>query len=339
MIKNNIKIIFDWYKFNNHNFAIYDAIRKNNGISIFHQVAFSGKIDRGQQFISDINLSYFNFSYKIEKKNKSNFYLNLITGHQKKNNIELIKSKSQKLRDKLISNGAKKIICLFDEGSANSRWCNGRGHDFFRENYLKTLQAVLKNHNLGLIIKPKKSFDFIKKTLGSIFELYLEAIKTKRVIFLENNEKNIYSNYHPLYAALASDLAIHSHLIAGTAGIESALEKIPTILINREEDVANNLCELPKNKIVFDNWDNALEAASEFLFKENNANEFGNWDRYLGEYDPFMDNNGALRVQEIIENSINLFGRKYSSKEIIMKIADQYSGKYGKNKVFKNFNF
>ena len=50
----------------------------------------------------------------------------------------------------------------------------------------------------------------------------------------------------------SSDLVIHSHLSAGTAAIECALEKIPTILIDREKILNSKLRELPKDEIYFD---------------------------------------------------------------------------------------
>ena len=135
-----------------------------------------------------------------------------------------------------------------------------------------------------------------------------------------------------MLAALSSDLVIHSHLSAGTAAIECALEGIPTILIDREKILNSKLRELPKDSIFFDNWDDAINAMNNYFFNLQSY-EIGNWSNYLEMFDPFMDNNGSMRIREYIFDILMLLKKGYNKEDIFEVTLDNYSKKWGKDKV------
>jgi hypothetical protein len=79
--------------------------------------------------------------------------------------------------------------------------------------------------------------------------LLIAAERTGRCFVFEKSGRNN-TIAPPLLLGLASDVCIHSHLSAGTAGIECALQGLPTVLIDREGVPLSKLNDLPKGKVV-----------------------------------------------------------------------------------------
>ena len=65
----------------------------------------------------------------------------------------------------------------------------------------------------------------LKNKLGEIYNLLIKAKETKRCIVLDNIDFHETKNLEdiPAKIAMASDLTIHDTLLAGTAGLESAM--------------------------------------------------------------------------------------------------------------------
>ena len=159
-----------------------------------------------------------------------------------------------------------------------------------------------------------------------------EALKTKRC-FIYSDEKKRATAIPPLIAALSSDLVIHAHLIAGTGAIECAQKNIPTILVNREMAIGSKLAELPKNKIVFESIENAIDAFNDHLFLNKPIEEFGDWSKYIYEFDPFNDNKGALRIGTYLKNIIEGYNQSMKKNDILLNASDNYAKIWGKDKV------
>ena len=126
---------------------------------------------------------------------------------------------------------------------------------------------------------------------------------------------------------------IHGHLSAGTAAIECAQKKIPTILIDREVALGSKLSELPKNKITFKNLESAIEAFNNHLFLNKPIEGFGDWSKFIGEFDPFNDNKGAYRIGSYLKDIIEGQNKSMKKDEILEKASKNYSDKWGKDKI------
>ena len=159
-----------------------------------------------------------------------------------------------------------------------------------------------------------------------------EALKTKRCFIYSDNYKRSTSTL-PIVAAHASDLVIHSELSGGTAAIECAQRNIPTILIDREKALASKLRELPKNKIVFDDFETAFGALKDHLFLNKSIEDFGDWSKYIDEFDPFNDEKGAYRIGNYLKAIIEGYNRLMSKEEILSNAAEEYSKRWGKDKI------
>ena len=112
------------------------------------------------------------------------------------------------MRRNITNNGAKKIVSLFDQGSADEYT-----HALQKENYVVLLEELLRNSELGVIIKPK-SPETLEKRLGKeIADLITTCVKTGRCCFFQESS-NKFSNIPVTLAAYASDLCICSNLKA-----------------------------------------------------------------------------------------------------------------------------
>ena len=75
--------------------------------------------------------------------------------------------------------------------------------------------------------KTKKTISSQKNSLGPVYDLLTRAMQSKRCHVYLNSDEILHKNFDnpPCEAAMASDLAIHNCLVAGTAGIEVCSDK------------------------------------------------------------------------------------------------------------------
>ena len=245
--------------------------------------------------------------------------------------FKLLKEKAQLIRNQILNNGAKNIVAIFDENSNQyPRWHTG--HLLQAENYEIILKELLSNSNLGVIFKPKKPISF-RKRIGDVSKLLLEAENSGRC-YVYDSYTDDFNTPSPVLAGMSADICIHSHLCAGTAAIECALAKLPTILIDREGDPKNLLYTLSDQNIIFNNWNDAIYAVNQHFNSKNKNNNFGKWPEYfLNSLDNFRDGKAAFRMGEYLNTMINYIKQNKSRDEAMNIAAEIYTKKYGKDKV------
>ena len=333
---NKVKLTFNWDKYTEQQLIINECMKETNGISTVWQMAFDGNTVYDAKSSADINFAFSNFSANNEVDNKSKFKYQLITGMPNNFVNDEIKLEAKNIRNKLFINGAKKIVCVFDENSSDDpRWHTG--NDLQISNYVFILNELLKNPSLGVVFKPKVPYR-LKSRLGDSYSLIIEALSTGRCHIFDINQKiKAKSSTLAITAALTSDLVIHSHLSAGTAAIESYLIGKPTLLIDREKCTSSILQQLPKNKVVFDNWDDLINELNANLFLKDNLNEFGNWGEFIKILDPYRDNNGHKRIGHVLKEILLCFNKDMKKNDIIEQILINYKKEWGKNSVISNY--
>jgi len=329
----NVKVWLTWYKHSNLHMAVADAISECSGISAIWQMAFEGLPSNACEINADIVFSHSAFSQKIDKQLGSKYTNNIIIGYPKDYAGQKLKKEAAQLRNKLLARGVKKIVFSIDENSSDdSRWHTG--HELQRENYSFILEKVLETPWLGVIFKPKVAKN-LRRRLGPVNELLDEVIKSGRCILLEESGRHATIS-PPLLAGLASDVCIHGHLSAGTAALECALEGTPTLLIDREGCHESKLYELPKDKVIFKNWEEAINVLMEHLQTPNGIPGFGDWSSIIDELDPFRDGKSAQRMGNYLNWLIQGF-EKGMDKEVIMSdAAERYGKEWGYDKVITN---
>jgi len=195
-----------------------------------------------------------------------------------------------------------------------------------QENYSFILNKVLEVEWLGVIFKPKVSKTLFHR-LGLTSSLLKKAMNTGRCyVYLDSGLHT--TSAPPILAGLSADVCIHGHLCAGTAGIECALEGLPTLLIDREGDPTSKLSELPVDKVVFKNWPSAIDALMNYF--ENNCidEDFGNWTSIIDDLDPFRDGLAANRIGNYLNGVLQDFDDNLDRIEVMKKAAMRYRNKW-----------
>jgi len=328
-----VKIFLSWDKYSNNHIVWSDAIKENGGISVNWQMAYDGYKNADSLINSDIVFSYSKFSTEIDKSIKSKIKYNVIIGYPKDYAPALLIKTANKVRSKLEANGAKKIVFVIDENSTDdSRWHTG--HELQRENYSFILEKVLETPWLGVLFKPKRAID-LRQRLGHVEKLLDKAIATGRCHIFEESGRHT-TTAPPILAGLASDVCIHGHLCAGTAAIECALEGLPTLLINRERVIDSKLYDLPKGKVIFQDWPSALDALMDYFNTPNGIDGFGDWSSIIDELDPFRDGLAAYRMGTYLKWLIDGFDEGLDREVIMLNAASKYKELWGEDKVISS---
>ena len=285
---------------------------------------------------SDIHFAFSQHSSEVDRSQGSICKYEVITGYPKTYVRPLLIKRAQELRQKMRSAGAKNIIFSIDENSLDdSRWHTG--HDLQRENYIKVIDQVLKNPSLGVIFKPKHGKTLQRRLGVDVYSQLKKAIKTGRCHLYDSVGLEGYlAASPPMLAALSADVCIHGHL-SGTAAMECALIGKPTLLIDREGVPFHKFYELlPKDRVIFHNWDDAITASLEFFNSNKKNDEFGDWSSIISNFDPFQDEKAAERIGKYLHSIVQGFEQGLNRNDAMSYAAEIYCKKWGKDKIVFN---
>jgi len=327
---NGVKIYTAWHKFNNSHMAVSDAVNDNNGLSIISQIAFEGTAAITYFTNIDIYFCFSSHSHEIAQQLDSNIKYTVITGYLKDYVPPLVEDKAKEIRKKLQKNGAEKIIFSIDENSLDdARWHTG--HELQRENYSYILEKILEVPWLGVVYKPKHAKN-LRQRLGPVADLLKKAEATGRCHIYEDSGRHT-TSAPPILAGLSADICIHSDLSGGTAGLECALEGLPTLLIDREGDPCSKLYDLPEGKVIFKDWPSAINATLAHFNSPESISGFGDWSSIIDDFDPFRDGKAAYRMGTYLQWLIEGFENNLDRETIMNNAAERYKKKWGADKV------
>ena len=88
--------------------------------------------------------------------------------------------------------------------------------------------------------------------------------------------------------------------------------------------------------MIFNNWDDALNASNDFFRSKNKFKDFGNWDAILPELDPFGDQMGANRIGEYLHSILRGFEEGLGREDAMLKATEIYANKWGLDKIYIN---
>ena len=172
----------------------------------------------------------------------------------------------------------------------------------------------------------------LRLRLGPVEKLLDKAISTGRCYIFDESGRHT-TSAPPVLAGLASDVCIHGHLSAGTAALECALEGIPTLLIDREGAKNSKLYELPKGKVIFQDWPSAIDALMEYFNSPDESSNFGDWSSIIDELDPFRDGMAANRMGTYLKWLIDGYDNNLEREVIMINAANKYKKIWGDDKV------
>lgn len=328
------KAYMTWYKYGSFHCMMADALKYVGGVSAVYQRAFEEQPRFEIAVVADIVFGFSPKCFDIERTNGSRIGYHVITGYIGDYRFSYLKQPAQMIRQELMRHGAKNIIAFFDENSSSdTRWYTG--HELTRQNYAFLLEKILTNSSIGLILKPKVPTT-LRKRLGPVAKLLEDAQSTGRCWVLEEGlVHGAHGALPPSLAALASDIAIHGHLQAATAAVESTLAGVPTLLMDREGWPHSSLNRLGRGQTIFMNWESAWSACQE-SFNGNKA--IGSWSTILDELDPFRDGKASERIGVYLRWIMEGFLDQLPRQQILANAAERYAILWGKDKIISPVN-
>ena len=324
----NVKLWTSWSKYETTHIAIADALTSVGGVSTIYQRSFEPNSTEEVTIGADVIFGFSPIGFAIEQGNHSDFFNHVAVGYIGDRYFQLLKEKSRELREDLMRYGAKRVVAYFDENTIDDgRWCFG--HAEACKNYAFWLEKVLAVPDLGVIFKSKRPVD-LRKRLKPIVDLLSAAEATGRCRLIMGGR--ILSSYSPAFAALASDVAIHENLSAGTAGLEAALAGVPTLLLDLEGWPRSPLHKLGPG-VVFKDQPSAWEACAEYFRDPRSDPHFGDWSSMIDELDPFHDGHAAERMSVYLKELLEGLRRQETPLNVMEMAAERYARRWGKDKI------
>lgn len=311
-----------WFKYSVEQAAIVDAAADAGTAYFLYQRSHEDCPSPETAAFCDVFFGYSPNHAAIEKASGSQIGYHVATGYLGDHRFELLKPAATTLRAELVSAGAQRVISFFDENSlADER--KHTGHSFMRTNYEEVARRVLKDPTLGVIFKPKTPAT-LRERLGDVATLLAEAEATGRCRVIERGV--LAGSFPPAYAALASDVAIHGHLVAATAGVEAALAGVPTVLLDREGWSASPFHKLDAT-VSFGNWELLWSALDEYF--SGSLPGFGQWGSLLDEIDPFRDGRAAERMGTFLHDYLHALDHGADRDSALADAAERYTATWG----------
>ena len=195
--------------------------------------------------------------------------------------------------------------------------------------YKFMLGWLLDDQELGLVIKPLKPGTLRSRLGEEVSRLLDEAIATGRCHFYDEGIAN--SSVLPNEAAQAADIAVN-WLIGGTAGLESALAGVPTILMDVEHLYSHPLYEYGKERFIFHTWDELKRAVDEM--REIGVSEaLGDWNNIIDEMDPFRDGGASRRMGRYIGSVLSSLQNGADREAALSDASAAYEAEWGSGMV------
>lgn len=321
----NTRVYLSWYRYDATHCAIADALKDLDGVMAIYQRALDTVPLIDTMVDVDIVFGFSKFSADLDKRTYSIIPHFVVTGYLGDHRFSLLREQAKKIREDLQNKGARHIVAYLDENSADdSRWHTG--HEFMRVNYDFLFKQVLLDSTIGLVLKPKVPQTLCRR-LGPVAALLEEALKTGRVCFFDQY------GYPPCTAALASNVAVHGHLAAGTAGAECALAGVPTLLLDREGWSVSPLYQLGMGKVVFTDWASLWETCQEHWKTPKGVPGFGDWSSMIHFFDPFRDGRAAERMGTYVQWLLEFFKAGCNREEAMEEASKKYRKMWGQDKV------
>lgn len=319
-----------WNKYGPFHCVIADALESLGGVTAIYQRAFEEFPSPSTTVATDIVFAFSQKSLDKERDLKSIIPYHVTIGYIGDHRFPLLKKYAQQVRDKLRKRGATKILAFFDENSGGDPRL-AIGHELTRINYAFLLEKVLSEPWLGLVLKPKTHLSLRERLGVRIADLLRRAEETGRCFILERGA--LVNCYPPALAALASDIAIHGHLCAATAGVESALAGVPTLFMDYEKWHMSSLYKLGKGQVVFTDWQDLWNVCQEHWNSPSGIPGFGDWSSMLDELDPFRDGRAAERMGTYLNWILDGFKAGLPRKTVLADAAERYCKIWGKDKI------
>ena len=324
-----IKVYVTGFRYTETHCAIADALKRVGGVATIYQWAYESFPSAETAVMADVFFVYSHAMAEVERRSGSQIPYLVVTGYLGDHRFAFLREGARQLRQALQRRGARRVLAFADENSADDeRWHTG--HEVDREHYAFLLNRVLEEPWLGLVLKPKTPAT-LRRRLGPVAELLKRAEATGRCVMFGQGANQ--SSHPPAAAALASDLMIHGHLNAGTAGLDAALAGVPTLLVDRLGWSVSPLYRLGVGRVVFTDWEVLWKACLEHWRRPGGIPGFGDWSPMLDELDPFRDGRAAERMGTYLRWLLEGFQAGLDRDTVMADVAERYGTLWGRDKI------
>ena len=128
---------------------------------------------------------------------------------------------------------------------------------------------------------------------------------------------------------------VHGHLYAATAGIESALAGVPTLLLDREGWSLSPLYRLGVGRVIFSDWETLWNACLEHWTRPHGLPGLGDWGSQLEAFDPFRDGRAAERMGTYLHWLLEGLKAGLSRETVMADAAERYVQRWGKEHLVR----
>ena len=327
--QHNVKIHVTWFKYSPDHCAILDALKSTGGAGVICERSCDYFLAPWTFTTADVVFGFSKWGAHLERDKSSRIPYYVLTGYLGDYRFALLQEQADQIRDRIKSRGAKRIIAYFDEHARNHpRW--NLAYSVTLEHYSYLLTKVLENPWFGLILKPKVPSS-LRSRLGSVSELLHRAEKTGRCYVFEDG--TVQGSYPPAAASLGADIAIHGHLFAATAGVESALAGVPTLFMDCEGVSESPLRILGDGKVIFKDMEHLWLTCVNHWNRPKGIPGFGDWSQILDELDPFRDGRAAERMGTYLEWLTEGFKAGLPKETVLADAAERYAKLWGRDKI------
>jgi hypothetical protein len=133
---------------------------------------------------------------------------------------------------------------------------------------------------------------------------------------------------------MAADVAINASVYGASAGIESILCNTPTVFIDRDGLKKSILYQSKNSEFVYGTIEESWNAIEKDLVKLKKSG-FARWDDILDLLDPFRDGRSLNRICEYLNTLSNLLKRRFSREDTLIRAAEIYASKWGKENIIE----
>ncbi len=326
---NGIKINIDFIDFDPYRIPRHLALEANGGVSISHQSSNWPIPNVILGSCADIMFLFGPYYYKTLLKSGACNHSIVFCGYITDYSFTTVKKRSTILRENLMNNGAKFIVCYFDENSSNERMSiipNSKSLLIYKN----LLNWVISEKDIGLVCSPKRPKTLLTR-LPEIASLIKKAKDTGRCTFMDGEYA---ANNYPTEAAQASDIVV-SLLIGGTTSLESFLSGVRTVYLDLEGLYSYPEYTWGRNTIVFDNIDGLIAAINRFRNDDKSFDDLGNINMVtnIKQKDPFMDGKASLRMGQYINWLLEMFNQGKTREKAIAYANEKYAETWGSENI------
>ena len=258
----------------------------------------------------------------LEKNRNSNDYC-VVSGFPYDYTFSEHMEKSRHIQKSLHDKGVKFAIALYDNMYGNDFHFS---KDMMASFYEKFLKWLIKDREIGLIIKSKKPQ--ILYGMAEINPLLNTAKATGRCIVMDN----VYGRL-PSEAAFAADMAVgigvssalSEAVIAGRRGVNCDLTKVHS----------HPYYQWGYNKIIFDDIDKLMDVMRRFKEDPESEPGFGDFSAVIDRLDPFRDGQAGKRVGTYMRWFLEAIDAGNGRETALQLANERYAAEWGRDKVIE----